>query len=119
MIENSRNIAEGLAVSFFGYLENAAKDHETILEKFEREDELCQENNIVLRSLFVIFPFSEENRCIIKTLRRMEKNEDEDFIVLETLKNEYINKQGKLIYTMTPFLSYIFVKVIRESPTET
>ena len=94
VMDTSTNMAEGLAVSFFGYLKNAVKTHEKTLKDFEAMHGLRQENNIILRSLFILFPFTEENRCIIRTLRKMEKNDEEDFIVGINLKTDYVS-QGK------------------------
>merc|ERR1711953_217967 len=94
-IENSNNIADGMAECFYPYLKMAANEHEETLRHNAVEQDLYQKNNTILEQMFVLFPNSQENRCLIQHIRKMEGNDNEKMSVSINIKRPYIHEGNR------------------------
>lgn len=63
--------------------------HEETLNHNAIKQDLYQKNNKILQQMFVLFPYSEENRCLIQNIRRMEGNDNEMMSVSINIKSPY------------------------------
>ena len=69
-----------------------ANEHEETLRHNAVEQDLYQKNNTILEQMFVLFPNSQENRCLIQHIRKMEGNDNEKMSVSINIKRPYIHE---------------------------
>ena len=66
--------------------------HVDDLKNTAEEQGLYQEGNKVLEQMFVLFPDSSENRCLIQHIRKMERNDNEMMSVSIRIKTPYFHQ---------------------------
>ena len=88
----------------------AVKKHEKTLAHNAREQDLYQKNNKILQQMFVLFPFSQENRCLIQHIRKMEGNDNEKMSVSINIKSPYFH-QGLLLLSEGQILDHGLDKI--------
>ena len=70
----------------------AVNIHEETLAHNAMKQDLYQKNNKILQQMFVLFPYSQENRCLIQHIRKMEGNDNEKMSVSINLKSPYFHQ---------------------------
>ena len=66
--------------------------HEKTLDHNVMKQDLKQKNNIILKQMFVLFPSSQENRCLIQHIRKMERFDNEKMSVSISIKSPYFHQ---------------------------